>query len=200
MCTFPERLTRERLLNIHHLPSTRLHEAKIMLPAPLQPIACSDLPVRLQVALVTSDNAHGQDLVLLHPVFSFDIDHLRKVLQRLERARLGDVIDQEECIAFEIRLRPKTAVFFLASSIREAERVCRAVDCSRYGVGVLNCRVVPAEVRLGGALKGFGRKKTYSWVHWLRTKRSVIEDFPQPPSPQTVIVIRWESSMLHVYV
>ena len=36
---------------------------------------------------------------------------------------------------------------------------------------------------------------TYSCVHWLRTKRSVIEDFPHPPSPQTVIVTRCESSM-----
>lgn len=36
---------------------------------------------------------------------------------------------------------------------------------------------------------------TYSCVHWLRTRRSVIDDFPQPPSPQTVIEILCESSM-----
>ena len=40
------------------------------------------------------------------------------------------------------------------------------------------------------------KRKTYSCVHWLRTKRNVIEDFPHPPSPQTVIVTRCESSML----
>jgi hypothetical protein len=40
--------------------------------------------------------------------------------------------------------------------------------------------------------------KTYSCVHWLRTKRSVIEDFPHPPSPQIVMLTRWESSMAHV--
>jgi len=30
---------------------------------------------------------------------------------------------------------------------------------------------------------------SYSCVHWLRTKRNVIDDFPHPPSPHTVMVI-----------
>jgi hypothetical protein len=34
---------------------------------------------------------------------------------------------------------------------------------------------------------------SYSCVHCERTSRRVMEDFPQPPSPQIVIVIRWGS-------
>lgn len=37
---------------------------------------------------------------------------------------------------------------------------------------------------------------TYSCVHWLRTRRRVMEDLPQPPSPQTVIDIRCASSIV----
>jgi hypothetical protein len=34
---------------------------------------------------------------------------------------------------------------------------------------------------------------SYSCVHCERTRRRVMEDLPQPPSPQMVIVIRWGS-------
>lgn len=34
---------------------------------------------------------------------------------------------------------------------------------------------------------------SYSCVHCERTKRRVMEDLPQPPSPQMVIVMRWGS-------
>ncbi len=34
---------------------------------------------------------------------------------------------------------------------------------------------------------------SYSCVHCERTRRSVMLDLPQPPSPQIVIVIRWGS-------
>lgn len=34
---------------------------------------------------------------------------------------------------------------------------------------------------------------SYSCVHCERTRRSVMEDLPQPPSPQMVIVILWGS-------
>lgn len=34
---------------------------------------------------------------------------------------------------------------------------------------------------------------SYSCVHCERTNRRVIEDLPQPPSPQIVIVMRWGS-------
>ena len=37
---------------------------------------------------------------------------------------------------------------------------------------------------------------SYSCVHCERTRRNVMEDFPQPPSPQIVIVIFWASSMV----
>ena len=175
-----------------------------MLPAPIHPIFRGNLPVVLQVALVTRDEANRQDLVLLQPVLALDIDHLREVLERLERAGLGDVIDQKESVAFEVRLRPEAAVFFLAGGVCEAERVGRAVDCSGYGVGVFDCRVVPARFNMSAHPSGTmesihpcarAHSTTYSCVHWLRTKRSVIEDFPHPPSPQTVIVTRCESSM-----
>lgn len=111
------RLTRKCLLNVHHLPRARLHEPKVVLPAPVQPISCGNLPHVLQIALVTRDDADRQDLVLLHPVFSFDIDHLGEVVEGLERAGLGDVIDQQECVAFQIRLRPKAAVFLLPGGV-----------------------------------------------------------------------------------
>lgn len=35
---------------------------------------------------------------------------------------------------------------------------------------------------------------SYSWVHWERTRRRVILDLPQPPSPQIVMVIFWGAS------
>ena len=110
-------LTRKCFLDIHHLSGARLHETKVVLSAPLQSISCGDLPDALQIALVTCDDADWQDLVLLHPVLSFHINHLGEVLQRLEGAGLGDVIDQEESVAFQIRLRPKAAVFLLASGV-----------------------------------------------------------------------------------
>jgi hypothetical protein len=71
----------------------------------------------LQIALVARHDAHRQDLVLLHPVFSFDVDHLREVLERLERAGLRYVIDQQEGVAFQIRLRPEAAVFLLPGGV-----------------------------------------------------------------------------------
>ena len=116
-----------------------------MLPAPLQPFSRTNLPNVLQIALVTSDDAHRQDLVLLHPVFSFDVDHLGEILERLERAGLRDVIDQQERVAFQVRLRPKAAVFLLAGGVCEAEGVGCAVDGSCHGVGVFNRRVVYAD-------------------------------------------------------
>ena len=88
-----------------------------MLPAPVQPISCGDLPHVLQIALVTRDYANRQDLVLLHPVLSFDIDHLGEIVERLQRAGLGDVIDQQECVAFQIGLRPEAAVFLLPGGV-----------------------------------------------------------------------------------
>lgn len=38
---------------------------------------------------------------------------------------------------------------------------------------------------------------THSCVHWLRTKRKVIDDFPHPPSPHTVMEILCASFMLY---
>lgn len=118
-----------------------------MLPAPVQPVSCSNLPHVLQIALVTSHDADRQDLVLFHPVFSFDIDHLGEEVERLEGAGLSDVIDQQECVAFQIRLRPKAAVFFLPGGVCEAEGVCRAINGSCNGVGVFNRGIVSAEIR-----------------------------------------------------
>jgi hypothetical protein len=136
------RHTRKCLLNIHHLPCARLHEPKVVLPAPLQTISCSNLPNALQIAFVTSDNAHRQDLVLLHPILSFHVDHLCEVLECLERARLGDVINQEERVAFQVSLRPEAAVFLLSCGVCEAKRICRPVYRSCDGVGVFDRRVI----------------------------------------------------------
>ena len=88
-----------------------------MQPAPLQPIPRRNLPHVLQIALIPRDDAHRQDLVLLHPVFSFDVDHLREVFERFEGAGLRNVVDEEESVAFEVRLRPEAAVFFLAGGV-----------------------------------------------------------------------------------
>jgi hypothetical protein len=164
--TQSEQHTRKGFLNIHHFPCARLHESKIMLPAPLQPISCSDLPDTLQIAFVTSDNAHRQDLVLLHPIFPLHVDHLCEVIERFERAGLGDVIDEEECVAFQIRLRPEAAVFLLTSGVCESKRVCCAVDRSCNGVGILNRRIISvlSRQKLPMDSKSFARK-TYSCVH-----------------------------------
>jgi len=116
-----------------------------MLPTPIHPVFRGNLPVPLQVTLVTRDEANRQDLVLLHPVFPLNVNHLREIFERLERAGLGDVVDQQESVAFEVRLRPEAAVFFLPSGVREAEGVCGAVDCACYRIGVFDCRVVPAD-------------------------------------------------------
>jgi hypothetical protein len=118
-----------------------------MLPAPLQPISCSNLPDPLQVAFVASDDAHWQDLVLLHPILPLYVDHLCEVIERFERAGLGDVIDEEESVAFQIRLRPEAAVLFLSGGVCEAQRVCCAVDRSCNGVGILNRRVISVDSR-----------------------------------------------------
>jgi len=171
-----------------------------MLPAPVHPIFRSNLPIALQIAFVPRDEANRQDLVLLQPVLALHVNHLREVLECLERAGLRDVIDQQESVTFEVRLRPEAAVFLLPSSVREPERICRAVDRSRHRVGVLDRRVVPGKFDVSIPWpESCARARsitTYSCVHWLRTKRSVIEDFPQPPSPHTVIVTRCESSMV----
>jgi hypothetical protein len=40
---------------------------------------------------------------------------------------------------------------------------------------------------------------SYSLVHWERTRRRVMLDLPQPPSPQMVMVMRCWSSILLVW-
>lgn len=136
--------TRKGLFNVHHFPGARLHEAEIALSAPFQSFSCADLPVALQIAFVTGDNAHGQDFALLRSVLPLNLNHLGEILQRFEGARLRDIVDEEEGVAFQVGLRPEAAVFFLPSGVGKAEGVSRAIDGAGHGVGVFYSRIVSA--------------------------------------------------------
>lgn len=52
------RLTSECLLNVNHLPRTRLHKPTPPLPRPLQPLRSTDHPPLLQITLVPRHNLH----------------------------------------------------------------------------------------------------------------------------------------------
>ena len=142
-------LTRKRLLNIHHLPRTRLHEPIPPALRPLQPIPRADLAHPLQIAFVPRHDTHGQHAVLLEPCLALNLNHLVEVLERLQGVRLRDVVDEQEGVGAEVAGGPESAVFFLARRVGEGEGVGDAVDGARDGVGVFDRGVVSAQVMSG---------------------------------------------------
>ena len=71
--------------------------------------------------------------ILLH------VDKLRKVVERIKRVCVCDVVHEQEGIGEKVGGGPKAPVFFLAGGVGEEEEVGSTVDCARDGVGVL-CR------------------------------------------------------------
>lgn len=192
--------TSKRLLNVHHLPRTRLHEPIPSTPRPIQSLPRSDLPHALQITLVPRNDTHRQDRAAFHAIFFLHLNQLVEIVQGSERGLLCDVVDEQKGVGSDVGRGPETAVFFLAGGVGEGERVGGAVDGAGYGVGVFDCGVVSAGmcVRELRACSSSSRLLPYSCVHWLRTRRNVMDDLPQPPSPQTVMVILWFSSMIEV--
>ena len=76
-------------------------------------------------------------LVLFHALVGFDVDHLHEVVESVEGGGIGDVINEQEGVAFEVGRGPEPAVFFLAGGVGKGEEIWEAVDCAGYGVGVL---------------------------------------------------------------
>jgi hypothetical protein len=141
-------LTRKSLLNINHLPRTRLHKPAPPLPRPLQPYPTTDHSRILQIALIPRHNfnrrsdAPARPRGVLQPLLRFDIDHLHEVFQRVEGRGVRDVVHEEEGVGFEVAGCPEAAVFFLPGGVGEGEEVREAVYGAGYGVGVFNCGVV----------------------------------------------------------
>ena len=130
-------LTCECLLDIYHLPRTRLHEPTPFSPRPLQTLWTPHLPCTLQITLVPRDNPDRRHLAVINASLLFHVYHLHKIVERIERGGLCDVVDKKESVGFEVRGGPERAVFFLAGRIGEHEEVALAVDVAGYGVGVL---------------------------------------------------------------
>lgn len=85
--------TRKRLLNIDRLPRTRLHKAAAPPSRPLQSLPTADDPPLLQIALVPRDDLDGRYAPLVDALLALHVDHLHEVLERVERRRVGDVVD-----------------------------------------------------------------------------------------------------------
>lgn len=113
--------TRERFLDIDHLPRARLHEAAALLPRPFEPLLAADHPLALQVALVSRHDLDRARLAVVHPPVLLHVDELREVLERVDAVGVGDVVDEQEGIGEEVRGRPEAAVFFLAGGVGQQE-------------------------------------------------------------------------------
>lgn len=116
-------LTGKSLFDVHHLPSTRLHEPAAVLTCIFQPILGPDDPGFLQIALVarqhdnrrrhadiqslgTSPQFLAQTEVILYPLFGFHVYHFHKVVEGAESGCVGDVVDQQERVRSEVGGRP----------------------------------------------------------------------------------------------
>jgi len=95
-------LTCKRLLDVDHLPRTRLHKPTTPLSRPLQSLLTLNLSRSLQIALIPGHNLHRRDLALINATLLLHINHLHKVVQRIEGMSVCDVIDEEEGVRFEI--------------------------------------------------------------------------------------------------
>lgn len=76
--------TRKCLLDVNHLPRARLHEPTLSISRPLQPPLRTNLPLHLQVAFVSRDDAHGQHSAPIKTGFAFSGDDCGEVVERGE--------------------------------------------------------------------------------------------------------------------
>ena len=98
--------TRKRLLNIHHLPRTRLHEPALALPRPLQALRTLDLARALQVALVPRDDLDGRHAAVVQPLLRLHVDHVHEVVEGVERVGVRDIVHQQKGVGAQVRRRP----------------------------------------------------------------------------------------------
>lgn len=133
-----EKLTRKRLLDVDHVPGAGLHEAAAALARPLQPGGGADLALAGgEVALVAGDDAHGGHAAAGEAGGRFGVDERGEVVEGGERARAGDVVDEQEGVRVARRRAGRyVAVFFLPGCVGEVQEVGLAVDGARYRVGV----------------------------------------------------------------
>lgn len=131
------RRTRKSLLDVHHLPRTRLHESALSCPRKLQTLPTTHHSLILQIALVPRDKLHRLHRAGILPVLAFHVDHGKEVIKRIEGGGGRDVVHEEEGVGPEVGSSPETAVFFLAGSVGEGEVVRVAIDGAGDGIGVL---------------------------------------------------------------
>ena len=70
-------------------------------------------------------------------MLAFHVDHVKEIIQGVERGGLGDVVDEKESIGSQIRCCPQAAILFLARCVCEGEKVGSAIYCASDGVGIL---------------------------------------------------------------
>lgn len=120
------------------------------------------------------------------------------MIQGVEGRGIGDVVDEEKGVGFEIARGPESPILFLAGGVGKREMVCQAVYDPSYGVGVLYgvdqqlrcgrrgdqarqtyCRIISRTSMSIDEPREWGWSDlTHSCVHSLRTNRNVIDDFP----------------------
>ena len=145
--------TSKSLLNIHHLPRTRLHEPTPPTPRILQPLPTTYYPTVLQITLVPRHQLDRLHAACIQSVITFHINHLHEIFKRIQGRGSRDVVDEEEGVRFEIRSGPEAPVFFLAGRVGEREEVGLTVYGARGGVGVLWEVGIRDEKRWGSAVK-----------------------------------------------
>lgn len=138
----PLQLTRKSLLNIDHLPGTRLHEAAPLSPRPFQSLPAAHHPPLFEIAFVRRHELHRHDLALIGSQLALLINHSQKVGKIVEGGGVCDVVDEEEGIGAEVGGGPETTVFFLAGGVGEGEVVGAAIYLARDGVGVFDGGIV----------------------------------------------------------
>ncbi len=83
------------------------------------------------------------------------------MLERVERVGVGDVVDEQEGVGFQVAGGPEAAVFFLAGGVGQGEVVGEAVDDAGDGVGIF-CGV--GQSWCGGVVGRREGRRTYCWV------------------------------------
>lgn len=86
--------TRKSLLNIYHFPRAGLHEATLAASCPLEALLARDLSCALQIALVTRDNLDWWHAAVVKASLGLDVNHLHKIVKRIKRGAVGDVVDE----------------------------------------------------------------------------------------------------------
>lgn len=116
-------LTCKGFLDIDHIPCARLHEPATVLARILQSISSGHDARILQIALIAGDdldrgwhadvNALGaraqlgqEPVIVLFALVGLEVDHVDEVVQRREAVGVGDVVDEQEGVRFEVRRRP----------------------------------------------------------------------------------------------